>query len=92
MNVCGALVSTPPLAVPPLSCSCTVTSVLPLALGAGVNVSVPVAEIAGATVNSAGLAGVTRKLSVCAASSAGPALIAVAQPVTDCAPALSSTV
>ena len=32
----GADVSTPPLAVPPLSCSCTVTVALPLALAAGV--------------------------------------------------------
>ena len=33
VNVCAALVSTPPFAVPPLSCSCTVTVAVPLAFG-----------------------------------------------------------
>ena len=36
VKVCAALVSTPPLAVPPLSCSVTVTVAVPLALAAGV--------------------------------------------------------
>ena len=36
VKVCGALVSAPPLAVPPLSWSVTETSALPLALVAGV--------------------------------------------------------
>ena len=34
-NVCGADAFTPPLAVPPLSVSVTVTVAVPLALGAG---------------------------------------------------------
>jgi len=33
-NVCAALVSTPPLVVPPLSCSCTVTIAVPARNGA----------------------------------------------------------
>src|SRR5258705_110389 len=36
LNVCGTLVSTPPLAVPPLSCNCTVTVAEPLLLATGV--------------------------------------------------------
>ena len=36
VKVCVALVSTPPLAVNPLSCICTVTVALPLALAVGV--------------------------------------------------------
>ena len=36
VNVCGALVSTPPFAVPPLSCSCTVTVADPVAPDASV--------------------------------------------------------
>src|SRR6516225_5734194 len=36
VNVCGALVSTPPLAVPPSSWARTVTVAHPLASGAGV--------------------------------------------------------
>ena len=41
------LVSTPPLAVPPLSWATTVTVALPKALAAGVKVSVPLVLIAG---------------------------------------------
>ena len=33
VNVCGALVSTPPFAVPPLSCSVTVIVAVPIAFG-----------------------------------------------------------
>ena len=52
---------------------------VPLALGAGVYVSVPVDETAGATENSPALEfDVMTKETVCADSSAGPALIAVA--------------
>jgi hypothetical protein len=36
VNVCGALTSTPPFAVPPSSCSRTVTRVLPVAPPRGV--------------------------------------------------------
>ena len=41
------LVSTPPLAVPPLSCVTTVTVALPNALAAGVKVSVPFVPMTG---------------------------------------------
>ena len=43
VNVCGALVSTPLLAIPPLSWRRTVTVVVPLAAAAGVYVRVPFA-------------------------------------------------
>src|SRR5437867_1555642 len=72
VNVWGGLLSTPPLAVPPLSWSCTVTVAVPLALEAGVYVSVPLAEINGCTANSALLLLVTRKFTVWADSFAGP--------------------
>ena len=36
VKVCAALVSWPPLAVPPLSWTCTVTVAVPLAVVAGV--------------------------------------------------------
>ena len=36
MNVCGALVSTPPFAVPPLSCATIVIVAVPFASAAGV--------------------------------------------------------
>ena len=42
VKVCAALVSAPPLAVPPLSWIWTVTVAVPLALAAGVYVSLPV--------------------------------------------------
>src|SRR4029079_4216322 len=90
VNVCAALVSAPPLATPPLSCSCTVTVADPFAVAAGVNVSVPFAATAGCAENSALLLLLTMKFSAWLLSSAGPALIAVAQPVIDCAAASSS--
>ena len=71
--------STPPFAVPPLSCNRTVTVAVPIAFASGVNVSVPVVEIDGCTENSALLLLVTRKVSVCADSFGGPALMLVAQ-------------
>ena len=46
VKVCGALVSTPPLAVPPLSMAVTVTVATPGVLP-GVKVSVPSLAIAG---------------------------------------------
>ena len=93
VNVCGADVSTPPLAVPPLSESVSVIVAVPATPGASVYVSVPVDDTAGPALNSAGLVlPVTLKVSVCAASSAGPALIAVAHGVTVCAPEFSVTV
>src|SRR5947207_1728505 len=47
-----ALVSTPPLAAPPLSCNWTVTVALPLALVAAVYVNIPLGAIAGCAENS----------------------------------------
>ena len=47
VNVCGALVSTPPSAVRPLSCAVTDTVTLPQAFDNGVKVSVPSAARAG---------------------------------------------
>ncbi len=92
-NVCSPLASTPPFAVPPLSVSLSVIVAEPFAFGAGVYVSAPLALIAGAAAKSDGFElPVTTNVSVCPASSAGPALMAVAQLVTDCAPASSRTV
>src|SRR5436190_1781846 len=51
VKVCGALVSLPPLAVPPLSLATTVMVAEPLASAAPVKVNVPVGEMAGATSN-----------------------------------------
>src|SRR4051794_39265215 len=87
VNVCAALVSAPPFAVPPVSCTCTVTVAVPLTPAAGVNVKAPAAEIAGCIENSATLLLLAMKFSSCGDSSAGPALIDVAQPTTDCVPA-----
>src|SRR6185436_2976919 len=53
VNVWSALVSWPPLAVPPLSNSRTVTVAEPKAFAAGVYVSVPVGLMAGNTLKSA---------------------------------------
>src|SRR5436190_8620693 len=53
-NVCGALVSTPPPAVPPLSWTESVTVAQPLGLAAGVHVSVPVGDTAGPAENKPG--------------------------------------
>src|SRR5262249_9296096 len=78
-KVCGALGSTPPLAVPPSSCATTVTIALPKASGAGVKVSLPVASTAGCALNRPLLSLVTLKLTVWPLSSAGPGLTAVAQ-------------
>jgi hypothetical protein len=92
VNVCDALVSTPPFAVPPLSCSRTVTVAEPFAFAAGVYVNFPFESIAGSAEKRGSLFVVTRNVTVCPFSSAGPGLIAVAHPVTDCAPESSSTV
>ena len=47
VKVTAAEVSAPPLAVPPSSCSVTVTVALPFAFAAGVKVSTPLGEMAG---------------------------------------------
>ena len=82
MNVCGALVSLPPLAVPPLSTARTVTVAPPSASRVGVYVSVPSGAIAGWTAKSPGLLLETVKVTLSEASSAGPGVIPVAQPGT----------
>ena len=92
VNVATALASMPPFAVPPLSCSCTLTTAEPNVPGAGVNVSVPAGDTAGATAKSVGFVLLVVKVSVWPASFAGPALIAVAQPPTVAAPESSATV
>ena len=49
------LLSTPPFAVPPLSCTAIVTVATPFALAAGVNVSSPPVLTLGCTLNNPGL-------------------------------------
>src|SRR5690349_13231113 len=73
VKVWPALVSTPPLAVPPLSCATTVTTAVPFASGAGVNVSTPEGETAGCDAKSALLLLVAVKVTLCDDSSGGPA-------------------
>jgi hypothetical protein len=82
------------LAVPPLSSSRSVIVAVPKRFAAGVNVRSPVTgSIAGATEKSDALVlPVTVNVSVWLLSSAGPALIAVAQPGVVCGPLSSSTV
>ena len=80
--------STPPLAVPPSSCTMTVTVAEPLAFADGVKVRVPPVS-AGATLKSEGLSLVTeRPLMVWLDSLAGP-VVTVAKPTL--AAALSSS-
>ena len=62
VNVTAALVSSPPLAVPPSSLSETVTVAEPFAFAAGSKVSVPSAAIAGCVENNALLSLLTVKL------------------------------
>ena len=91
VNVCGALVSTPPLAVPPLSCRVTLSCAVPSA-PAVVYVSVPSGETAGAAPKSSAPDTTwTANVSVWPASSDGPGEIAVAQPGTETGPELAST-
>src|SRR5512146_803888 len=90
----------PPLAVPPLSCSRTVTVAMPLALGAAVKVSAAVVPAKfttwGGTANSEGLLVSKMKLGVWvlsfAAAVAGPTEMLVAQLLMVIAPASSVTV
>ncbi len=91
VNVCVALVSSPPFAVPPLSLRKTETVADPFALVAGVKVSTPVGETAGCTAKSALLSLETLKVTVWPDSLAGPALIEVAQAAL-CGPESSFTV
>ena len=86
-------VSTPPFAVPPLSWSASVIVAVPLVLAAGVYVSVPVGDTAGPALKSDGFVlPVMLNVRVCADSLAGPELMAIAQGVTVCGPAFSSTI
>ena len=79
VKVLGALVFEPPFAVPPSSTAVTVTVATPCASAAEVNVSFPLGSIAGWTANSAGVSAMTVKVTVWAASLAGPGEIAVTQ-------------
>src|SRR5207237_88126 len=94
VKVCGALVSLPPLAVPPSSLAMTVTWATPLASAAVWNVSVPLASSAGRAANRASLSVVRVNVTVwpAATSSGGPARMLVAQLATDRGPASSRTV
>ena len=80
VKVWGALVSIPPLAVPPSSCNITVTTATPFAFAAGVNESVPVGEIAGGLEKRVGLSLETMKFKIWPTSDGLPGLIEVAQP------------
>ena len=84
VNEAGVDVSCPPLAVPPSSLSTTSMVAVPDASAAGVYVRVPVLLIAGAAENRVGFVfPVTRNVSVWPDSPGGPALMFVAQFVTD---------
>ena len=66
---------------------------VPVAFAAVVYVNVPVGDTAGAALKSAAFVlPVTLKVTVCDASSVGPAVTAVAQAATVCGPASSATV
>jgi len=92
-NVWIGEVLMPPLAVPPLSCSCRLTVALPYNPAAGVKVSVPVGLTLGAVAKSVGsLLAVMMKLTVCDDSLAGPGEICVAQLLMDCGPEFCRTV
>ena len=68
-----ALLSTPPKAVPPLSCTKTVTVALPDWLSAGVKVSVPSALIAGPALKRFVLLLLTTNVTVWSEDSLAPA-------------------
>src|ERR1043165_2074567 len=78
VKVIGADMSLPPFAVPPSSCSVTVTMASPFAFGAGANVSTPAGEIDGCTLKRALLLFVAVNETVCVDSSGGPAGAVVA--------------
>src|SRR4029079_18222843 len=92
VNVWIALVSKPPLAVPPSSWIRTLTVAVPLAFSAEVYVSVPLAATAGWLLKRALLLFVTMKSTAWLDSLAGRALTAVAQPAAVCGPASSAFV
>ncbi len=79
-NVTSTEASTPPSSVPPSSTSRTVTVAAPFASAAGVKLSVPSLATLGPAANSPGaVLPVTSNVRPCPASSAGPALTALAQ-------------
>src|SRR5262245_40188347 len=86
-----ALVSVPPLAVPPVSWMWMVTVAVPFWLAAGVKFRTPVADTAGWALNSVLLSLVATKSTVWA-DSFGPAVMLIAQPMTVWAPASSFAV
>src|SRR5262245_51971080 len=87
VNDWGALVSVPPLAVPPVSLRTMVIVAVPLVFGLGVKVSFPVGSIEGGAENSDGLLlFCTWNVADCPASSGGPMEMAVAQLAIDCGP------
>ena len=81
----------PPLSVPPVSVSVTVTDVLPYLFAAGVNARVPLAFIVGIASKSDESNPLSANVESCPLSSAGPSLILEAQ-VAEYAPESSSTV
>ncbi len=72
VKVCATDVSTPPLAVPALSRSNTVTVAVPLPVAAGVKFSVPLDAMVGCTENNALLLLLTKKFTLCVDSLGGP--------------------
>src|SRR5436190_78274 len=83
-NVCAAEVSLPPLVVPPLSWSVTVTVASPLASGSAGKDSVPVGATLVCAANRALLLLVVLKLTDWSDSLAGPGWMFVAQFGTFC--------
>src|ERR1700694_1198850 len=93
VNVCGAEVSAPPFAVPPLSLRTMVMVAEPLAFVAGVKVKAPAELMAGAEEKRpAFVLFVTWKVSVWPDSSGGPAEMPVAQGETNRKPESSLTI
>ncbi len=94
VKVCATERSTPPFAVPPLSCTCTVTTAEPLAFAVRVKVSVPSLAMSGWVEKRALLLLERTKSAItCAASSsAGPASKPVAHPARVVVPLSSLTV
>src|SRR5262245_51555956 len=91
-KLCVGLESTPPLAVPPLSFATSVLVAVPLAFAAEVYESVPADETAGPAENRLWFVLFVTTNDTVWPDSFGPALIAVAQFGTLCAPASSFTV
>ncbi len=89
VNVCVPLVSVPPLAVPPSSCSVTDTVAVPNAFAARGVGQIPSGVDGGLDGEQALLSLVTSNVTVCADSLAGPAAMPVANPATVCGPASS---